>query len=161
MLKLSRKADYGLIALKHLALRGGRRTCSAKEIAEAYGIPQEALAKILQKLARGGLVRSSHGTRGGYLLARDPRGISTLEVIRAIDGPTVFTSCLTDHGTCGQSRRCIVREPLRRVEQGILEVLRTVTVADLSSDAEKRGRPKELYQIRTKPGTIQGATRCL
>lgn len=150
MLKLSKKADYGLIALKHLALKGGQETSSAKEIADAYGMPTEALAKILQRLSRNGLVRSSHGTRGGYLLARDPRSINALEVIRAIDGPTVFVSCLTQRGTCGQSRRCIVREPLRRVEESILSVLRTVTVWDLSSDdRQERAAP---------PATNKGAS---
>ena len=74
MLKLSKKADYGLIAVQHLAQQPPATACSAKEIARAYGIPTELLAKILQKLAKNGLLVSQHGTNGGYVLARPSRG---------------------------------------------------------------------------------------
>ena len=70
MLKLTKKADYGLIALKHLAVNGPESS-SAKEIADTYGIPVALLSKILQKLAKNGFLRSEHGTNGGYKLARD------------------------------------------------------------------------------------------
>ena len=85
MLKLTKKADYGLMAMKHLAERGHNGACSAKDVAEAYGIPQEALAKILQRLVKAGLLHSQHGTNGGYTLARDAANITAFEVIRAID----------------------------------------------------------------------------
>jgi Rrf2 family protein len=85
MLKLTKKADYGLIALKHLVMFAPESS-SAKEIAHLYGIPQPLLSKILQKLAKNGFLRSEHGTNGGYKLARDPRQITALEVIRLIDG---------------------------------------------------------------------------
>src|SRR5207248_1800493 len=84
MLKLTKKADYGLIAMRHLALRGtaaAMATASAKDIAGEYGIPQQALAKILQRLAKSQLLISHHGTNGGYSLARPARSISALEVI--------------------------------------------------------------------------------
>ena len=71
MLKLTKKADYGLIALRHLAVGERSVSASAKEIAESYGIPLPLLAKILQKLARAGFLTSVHGTNGGYRLARD------------------------------------------------------------------------------------------
>ena len=96
MLKLTKKADYGLIALKHLAetahaTDGANIACSAKDIAEAYDIPQEALAKILQRLVKSGFLISHHGINGGYLLSRRPQEISAFEVIRAIDGPLFIT----------------------------------------------------------------------
>ena len=74
MLKLTKKADYGLIALKHLAVNSPG-SASAKEIADTYGVPLPLLSKILQKLAKAGFLRSEHGTNGGYKLARDPRDI--------------------------------------------------------------------------------------
>ncbi len=136
MLKLTKKADYGLIALRHLAVGERSTSASAKEIAESYGIPLPLLAKILQKLARGGFLKSVHGTNGGYMLARDPGRINALEVIRAIDGPVILTSCFNERGECGHSLRCSVREPLRRVHEGILRLLETTTIADLSRDDE-------------------------
>ncbi len=114
MLKLTKKADYGLMAMKHLAEHPG--SSSAKDVADAYGIPQEALAKILQKLVKSGLLRSQHGSNGGYTLARDASKISAFEVIRAIDGPLFITSCVTVRGECDQSDRCNIREPLRQGE---------------------------------------------
>lgn len=131
MLKLTKKADYGLIALCHLA---GNNAASAKEIADTYGIPLPLLSKILQKLTRTGVLVSEQGTRGGYRLARPPRDISTLEVIRAIDGPIILTHCFTEHARCDQSPRCPVREPLRKVHEGILRLLENITIHDLADD---------------------------
>ena len=98
MLRLSKKADYALIAMKHLALRGDRGSSSAREIAEQYDIPIELLAKVLQRLVRRGLLASHQGTRGGYQLARRPAQISVADVIQAIDGPVTVTACSTDDG---------------------------------------------------------------
>jgi Rrf2 family protein len=134
LLRLTKKADYGLIAMKHLAERGHRGACSAKDVAEAYGLPQEALAKILQRLAKAGLLLSQHGTKGGYTLARAARLISAFEVIRAIDGPLFITSCVTVRGECEQTERCIVREPLRQVNRRIEEVLKRTMLSDLGED---------------------------
>ena len=90
MLKLTKKADYGLIALRHLAVAkahaGSRPSASAKDIADSYGIPLPLLSKVLQKLARGGLLISVQGTNGGYRLAREASNISALEAIRARGG---------------------------------------------------------------------------
>lgn len=132
MLKLTKKADYGLIALKHLAELGPKGSCSAKDIAEAYHIPAEALAKILQKLVKAKLLVSHHGTNGGYALARDSRQISALEVIRAIDGPLFIASCLPHHsGGCDQSGCCTIREPLRQVNESIRALLDDIKIADM------------------------------
>jgi Rrf2 family protein len=134
MLRLTKKADYGLMAMKHLADHVHEGAFSAKDVAEAYGLPQEALAKILQRLARAGLLHSLHGIKGGYTLARDPRLISAYEVIRAIDGPLFITSCVTVRGECDQTDRCTVRQPLRQVSRGIEEVLKRIMLTDLSEE---------------------------
>ncbi len=135
MFKLSKKADYGLIAMKHLANHREQHACSANEIAEEYGISATLMAKVLQKLAKSSLVAAKHGSTGGYQLAKEAAKISALEVITAIDGPVLITSCVTSHGACDATDRCSVKEPLRRVNESIMEVLKTVTVAQLSEDA--------------------------
>ena len=134
MLKLTKKADYGLMAMKHLAERAPQGSCSAKDVADAYGIPPEALAKILQRLVKAGLLHSQHGMNGGYKLARDPDTISAFEVIRAIDGPLFITSCVTVRGECGQSGRCTIREPLRRVNESIEQVLRRIKISEMKEE---------------------------
>src|SRR5579871_6104589 len=143
MLKLTKKADYGLIALKHLAVNGPESS-SAKEIADTYGIPVALLSKILQKLAKQGFLTSEHGTNGGYKLARDAHEITALEVIRAIDGPIFLTACFTEHGYCCHTDKCIVRDPLQKVHEGILRLLECITIADMSADAEKSAEGAEV-----------------
>ena len=135
MLKLSKKADYGLIALKHLATHGKDGSASASDIAEHYGISAPLLAKVLQKLAKSGLVVARHGSGGGYTLAREAARITALDVITAIDGPLFITSCVTNHGVCYQTSTCTVREPLRRVNDSILEVLNKVTISQMTDDS--------------------------
>ena len=134
MFKLSKKADYGLIAMKHLAIRRDEQACSASEIAEEYGISATLMAKVLQKLAKQGLVAAKHGSSGGYQLAKEPGRISALEVLTAIDGPVLITSCVTSHGNCDATDRCSIKEPLQRVNESILGVLSMVTIAQLSED---------------------------
>lgn len=137
MFKLSKKADYGLIAMKHLANHRQEHACSASEIAEGYGISATLMAKVLQKLARQGLVAAKHGSTGGYQLARQADKISALEVLTAIDGPVLITSCVTSHGNCDATERCSVKEPLQRVNESILNVLSTVTIAHLSEEKQE------------------------
>ena len=146
MLRLTKKADYGLMALKYLAEQGEPESkpsragsasthtaaaFSAKDIAEAYHIPAQLLAKILQTLAKAGILVSHAGTNGGYALARPASKISAFEVIRAIDGPLFITSCITIHGTCDLAGHCTIKEPLRKVNDSIKDLLSGLSVADL------------------------------
>ena len=138
MLRLSKKADYALIAMKHLAIHtGGVSSTSAREIAAQYDIPIELMAKVLQRLVRSGLLASTQGTRGGYTLQRSSSSISVADVIQAIDGPFSVTACSTDDHACGQFDKCSIRDPLWRLRERILEAMGTVSVAELASDAER------------------------
>jgi Rrf2 family protein len=141
MLRLTKKADYGLMALKYLAEQPGvgaqsPAAQSAKDIAQAYHIPPPLLAKILQTLARAGLLISHAGTNGGYALARSASQISAFEVIRAIDGPLFITSCITIHGSCDLAGHCTIKEPLRKVNDSIKELLSNIHISDLIETAE-------------------------
>lgn len=141
MLRLTKKADYGLMAMKYLAEQTVAHPsvpASAKDVADAYHIPAQLLAKILQTLAKAGLLVSSAGTNGGYALARPAEAISAFEVIRAIDGPLFITSCITIHGACDLAGHCTIKEPLRKVNDSIKDLLSAIRIADLieSPDAE-------------------------
>ena len=158
MLRLTKKADYGLMALKYLAEHtaeqalvpanmagAGSKTVyaqSAKDIADAYHIPPQLLAKILQTLARAGLLVSHAGTNGGYALAKPAAEISAFEVIRAIDGPLFITSCITIHGTCDLAGHCTIKEPLRKVNDSIKDLLSAIKIGDLIEvpDPEHHGQ---------------------
>ncbi len=139
MLRLTKKADYGLMALKYLAEQallsgktGAASAQSAKDIAEAYHIPPQLLAKILQTLAKQGILVSHAGTNGGYALGRPAEQINAFDVIRAIDGPLFITSCITIHGTCDLAGHCTIKEPLRKVNDSIKDLLSGIVIADLA-----------------------------
>jgi Rrf2 family protein len=134
MLRLSKKADYALIAMKHLAEKGGAPSTSAREIAEQYDIPIELMAKVLQRLVRTGLLISTQGTRGGYTLSRPPASISVADVIQAIEGPFTVTACSTDNNDCEQYGKCSIRDPLWQIRERIVTALGTVTIAEMAND---------------------------
>jgi Rrf2 family protein len=138
MLRLTKKADYGLMALKYLAEQSTAAAVaqSAKDIAQAYHIPPPLLAKILQTLARAGLLVSHAGTNGGYALARPATQISAFEVIRAIDGRLFITSCITIHGACDLAGHCTIKEPLRKVNDSIKDLLSNIYISDLVEMSE-------------------------
>lgn len=138
MLRLSKKSDYALIAMKHLARRpDGGASSSAREIAEAYDIPLELLAKVLQRLVRARLLVSVQGTRGGYRLSRAAEAISVADVIQAVDGPVTVTACSPDDHQCEQFTKCSIRDPLWRIKSRILDALTTVSVAEMAAEAEQ------------------------
>ncbi len=114
---------------------------SAKDIADAYGIPAQLLAKILQQLTKVGLLKSHAGMNGGYALARDAREISAFEVIHAIDGPLFITSCTKGAHGCDLTPSCTIKEPLARVNETIAGVLRSISIHDL---AESEQSPHKL-----------------
>lgn len=134
MLRLSKKADYALLAVRHLAARGDHEAVSARELAETYDIPSELLAKVLQKLVRARLLDSHQGIRGGYALSRPARAVSVAEVIQAIDGPFTVTACTEDDQSCGQFAKCSIRDPLWRIKDRIVSALAATSVQELASD---------------------------
>src|SRR5258708_7496265 len=152
MLKLTKKADYGLIALKHLVVHGPESS-SAKEIAEMYGIPLSLLSKILQKLVKNGFLRSEHGTNGGYRLAPEGRDNPPPGGVPPLDGRFFLTACFTEHGYCCHTDKCIVRDPLQKVHEGILRLLASISIADMSQDKPKTAEqdlnksPEKLYEL--------------
>src|SRR5262245_11369328 len=132
MLKLSKKVDYGLMSLMHLAKRTDRTSWSAREIAENYDIPLELLAKILQRLVQKGLLVSHPGTHGGYSLGRPANRISAAEVIEAIEGPLSLTNCVSDDGVCGQFEKCNVKSPLQRLNDIVVHTFQNLTIEEMS-----------------------------
>jgi Rrf2 family protein len=120
--------------MKHLATRTDSASSSAREIAEQYDIPVELMAKVLQRLARRGLVSSLQGTRGGYRLARPTTQISVADIIQAIDGPLNVTACSTEAENCGQYAKCSVRDPLWKIKDRIVAALADCSLQEIAAD---------------------------
>ncbi|MGI4787296.1 MAG: RrF2 family transcriptional regulator [Janthinobacterium lividum] len=148
MLSLSKRADYALLALSHLAATQASepaRLVNTKEIAEQYEIPAELLAKLLQTLARTGIVVSHPGPTGGYRLLRAPSAISIAEIVTAIDGPLSILPCSNGQGiTCKQFSRCTIRDPLAEIERRVKSLLMEITLADVGGiSPAQEGRLQE------------------
>ena len=141
MLRLSKKTDYALMAMKHLASDPERRAASAREIGEKYGIPVELMAKVLTRLVRSGLLTSHQGIHGGYELAQPPAATSVAAVLEAIDGPLTMTACAQGDDRCDQFSTCNVRDPLRRIRDRIAAILAECSIAEMAADADPSARP--------------------
>src|SRR4030095_1773728 len=141
MLRLSKKADYALMAMKHLAQKRDVSSTSAREIAEQYDIPIELMANVIQRLVRMRLLASTQGTRGGYMLGRPANMISVADVIEAIDGPFTVTACSTEKHDCEQYSKCSVRDSLWQIRERIVAALGTVSLADMAVDHEAVSAP--------------------
>ena len=133
MLRFTKRADYGLMAIHYIAVHDRLGAVSAKRIAEEFQIPPELLAKILQRLAKRRLIVAQAGPKGGYVLSRRPNEISVGEVVRALEGPISIVSCL-DHSGCAQELRCNLRRPVQKLQTAISQMLDTMTLAELTSD---------------------------
>lgn len=134
MLRLSKKVEYGLIALQHLARSGSVAT--AREIADEYGMPYDLLAKVLQSLKRDGMIYSYQGVRGGYALMLAPQSITLSRVVNALEEENSITACTapgTEGHTCERAASCTIKGPMQRLQETLEKALDTVTVAQLLS----------------------------
>jgi len=145
VLRFTKRADYGLMAIHYIAAHGDGGAVSAKRIAEEFHIPPERLAKILQRLAKKKLITSQNGPKGGYVLTRVPREITVGQVLRALEGPMRIVSCMVENDDCPQFARCNLRRPVQKIQASISSVLDTMTLEELAADSLPSG---ELLSIR-------------
>lgn len=171
MIQLTKRTEYGLIALVHLADKGGAFV-SVREIADHYPVPKRLLAEVLKDLARAELVESARGKDGGYALTRQPEHITLAQIVAALEGRPSISSCETDaaaaHGAqalagrdahdatathnCGLEPVCPIRSPLHRVRDGIWSLMERTTLRSLVQP------PAQLVSIAPRPA-LDGAQR--
>jgi Rrf2 family cysteine metabolism transcriptional repressor len=143
MLRFTKRADYGLMAIHYIAIHEDGGAVSTKRIADEFHIPAELLAKILQRLAKERLIASQNGPKGGYVLARRAAEISVGDVVRALEGPINIVSCLEAESACPQMAHCNLRRPVQKIQAAISQVLDTMSLSELThSDVP------ELFSIR-------------
>ena len=142
-MRLTRECDYAFVVLVFLARQDRDRVVACDDMAAHLGMPYDFLAKILQKLARAGLVASKQGPRGGYLLARRPSEISFTDVFRAIDDLLLLVECQQPQSCrCPRLALCSIVEAMHVLHEKLAAMFDSVTVADLVSTSceEPRGR---------------------
>lgn len=132
MLKLTKKLEYGLLAVDYLANHDSDGCVNSREIAAEHGIPHELLAKVMQKLVRSGVVLSQHGPRGGYKLARGLSELTLVDLVEAVEGPIKIVDCeVTAPEACPQFSRCTIKDPIVRVQRNLQHFLSHITIAEL------------------------------
>ncbi|MBM4160033.1 MAG: Rrf2 family transcriptional regulator [Ignavibacteria bacterium] len=133
MLQLSKKVEYGLIALRHMAMKPLGTVFTAKELAKEYDLPYELLAKILQKLARAGMVRSLQGVRGGYSLAKRADELTVADVINVIEETRpMVAECYTEGPeSCYLFGSCTIRRPLGKLQRNLNVLFDEMTVQEI------------------------------
>lgn len=122
MLRLSKKSEYALMAVRYLAINTNGKCSTARDIAQYYRIPYELVAKILQQLVKKNLISSSQGVRGGYSLMRTPEEISLMDIISAIENNYQITNCMNEKSSqidCSHYDCCMIRDPLIKVQKEI------------------------------------------
>jgi len=146
MLALTKKTDYALIALSHLA-RADDGPVSARQIAEQYSMPQPLLMNVLKRLARRDLIKSVRGARGGYQLAVAPEELTLAMLIEAMEGPIGLVQCALERplrngrAVCRVGEKCPIRQPARKVHGKLQEFLQQVTLADMLEDDQEHAQP--------------------
>ena len=141
MLRLSKKTDYALMAMKHLVSDPRRRAASAREIAEKHDIPVDLMGKVLTQLVRSGLLTSHQGIHGGYTLVQPPAATSVAAVIEAVDGPLTMTACTPGDDRCDQFSKCTVRDPLHRIRDRVAAVLAECSILEIAADPSPSAPP--------------------
>lgn len=126
MIRVSRKVEYGLIALRHMGARPDRLV-SAKELSQSYGLSPALTAKVLQAMTHHGILASEQGIRGGYRLRKSLSEVSYLDLQTAILGPLEESR----HRDCEMFERCVVVEPVEHLEERIRGLLADTSIAEL------------------------------
>ncbi len=134
MLKINRKVEYALMALKFMMSKGPGELASAREIGDHFGIPFDTVSKVMQTLRKNALLQSVKGVGGGHRLVADLSGISYMQLARMVEERPMTGPCHTEKGQCEHFGSCNIITPIDTVNQRVTEFLEGVTVRDLLTD---------------------------
>ncbi|MEP7384573.1 MAG: Rrf2 family transcriptional regulator [Gemmatimonadota bacterium] len=136
-MRITTWAEYGLICSLHLARRHGEGPVTGRDMAGRERLPADYVEQILLRLRRAGIVRSTRGAKGGYVLASDPMDVTVREVISASEHGTFDLHCISHpvaEERCAESQNCSIRPVWLMLQQRIDEVLDSVRLSDLLLD---------------------------
>lgn len=140
MNRLNRKVEYALMALKHMSSKYAGQLTSVKEICAAVNIPFDATSRVMQQMAHHNLLKVEHGSKGGYMLLKDPAKISLLEIIEIIDGPIEVVRCSQTESDCEFRPTCNVTSPLQSLNSRLANFYQKISLAELLQIREFQDR---------------------
>ena len=156
MIRVTKLADYGILLMTWLAWRKARPTGaearrSATDLAKETGLPAPTVSKLLRLLSKADLLDAQRGAQGGYLLTRDPAGISVADIIAAIEGPIALMHCLSDTSPdCDVESLCPTRTNWDRINQAILTALSSISLEEMATP--QRGWRERMSSALTTTG---------
>jgi Rrf2 family protein len=137
-MKISTKGRYGLRAMVELAKHQGEGAIPLRKIAEEQNISEQYLEQLFSNLRKSQLVKSVRGAKGGYMLYSSSDQISVKEIVAALEGPIAPADCVLDDGdACDLSENCSTHDLWDRLQDCIISMLDSVTLADLMDDSSK------------------------
>jgi Rrf2 family protein len=134
MLKLSKKIEYSILALKYIAENSEEECLSTKVISRNAAIPYDLTAKILQQLVKSRIIKSTQGTRGGYSLNISPDRINLGQIASAVEEDVQLTNCMfenSSHEDCSRIDDCCIKNPLSKVQNQINEIFNKTFLNEL------------------------------
>lgn len=146
MLKINRKVEYGLVALKHMVTKQNGELTSVREICDVYNTPFDPVAHVMRLLNAEGLLKSEQGAHGGYRMVGDLEKISFADFIETIEGKLAWTDCQREkeENRCSLGERCNIVHPMGVFHKRLQELLRSISLADMLTDSSwLLGDPKK------------------
>ena len=132
MLKLTRKVEYSLMALRHMQGKSINSVSSTREIANQYNIPVEILAKTLQHMAKVNIIEAINGPRGGDRIKAKLKNINLVDFFEKVEGPLGLSDCFYDTN-CMQIDHCNIRTPIQRINNNMINMFRSMSVQDITN----------------------------
>jgi len=160
MLRITRQTDYAILMLTFLAGRGDDEPIRARELSEWSGLSVSMVAKILKPLARGGVIESVRGAKGGYRLSRAAADVTVGEIIHVLEGPIGMTPCVAEPGTCEQEVRCPTKVNWERISHAVRGALDDIPLSEMLGPIPSNllPSPEEIAAgTSTRLLTIEGA----
>jgi len=140
----SKGTEYAIRSLAWMAKENGNQARRAEDIAQRAEVPAPFLAKTFQKLAKDGILLSVKGPAGGYVLARLPSQLSLLDIVSSIDGTYDMDGCILGQGKCSDINSCPIHKKWLATKKGVLEFLKTATIADIALSLKKSKTAKKV-----------------
>lgn len=146
----SKSSQYAIRSVSYLAVQPKETLCRLENIATNEGIPRHFLAKIMQRLVKKRLVRSSKGINGGFCLSIPAEKVTLYMIVDAIDDVALsINDCILGRGSCSEDTRCSLHEYWKGLRTKQIEFLHNVTVADIAALGKRTGSIEERSAVQT------------